>query len=152
MWSSFIAIVQKEFKHIFRDRGTLILFFTLPIMQLTLFGFLDQNVHNLPTVVVDQDQSRESRELLDEMAMADQHGRARARRNDRTVAAISLDHDEAAPQPGGAVPQQDPPRDGRVPHDRDRGGQPGDCRSVRDRERASAGTSRGVPHRSTRRC
>ena len=28
------------------------------------------------------------------------------------------------------------PRDGRVPHDRDRGGQPGDCRSARDRERA----------------
>ena len=67
MWSSFTAIVLKEFKHIFRDRGTLILFFTLPIMQLTLFGFLDQNVHDLPTVVVDQDQSRDSRELMDEM-------------------------------------------------------------------------------------
>jgi ABC-2 type transport system permease protein len=67
IWSSFIAIVQKEFKHIFRDRGTLILFFTLPIMQLTLFGFLDQNVHDLPTVVVDQDQSPVSRELMDEM-------------------------------------------------------------------------------------
>src|SRR3954471_15557969 len=67
MWSSFTAIVLKEFKHIFRDRGTLILFFTLPIMQLALFGFLDQNVRNLPTVVVDQDQSVESRELMDKM-------------------------------------------------------------------------------------
>jgi ABC-2 type transport system permease protein len=67
MWSSFVAIVVKEFKHIFRDRGTLIIFFTMPILQLALFGFLDQNVRDLPTVVVDQDQSRESQELMDEM-------------------------------------------------------------------------------------
>ena len=50
MWSSFVAILLKEFKHIFRDRGTLIIFFTMPIMQLALFGFLDQNVRDLPTV------------------------------------------------------------------------------------------------------
>jgi ABC-2 type transport system permease protein len=67
MWSSFVAIVLKEFKHITRDRGTLILFFTIPVMQLALFGFLDQNVHDLPTVVVDQDQTLDSRELMDEM-------------------------------------------------------------------------------------
>jgi ABC-2 type transport system permease protein len=67
MWSSFVAILLKEFKHIFRDRGTLAMFFTLPIIQLSLFGFLDQNVHDLPTVVVDQDQSRYSRDLMDRM-------------------------------------------------------------------------------------
>ncbi|HEU0035137.1 MAG TPA: ABC transporter permease [Kofleriaceae bacterium] len=67
MWTSFVAILRKEFKHIFRDRGTLILFFTIPIVQLALFGFLDQTVRDLPTVVVDQDQTRYSRELMDEM-------------------------------------------------------------------------------------
>ncbi|MDX2087954.1 MAG: ABC transporter permease [Kofleriaceae bacterium] len=67
MWSSFVAIMRKEFKHIFRDRGTLALFFMLPLLQLALFGFLDQNVSNLPTVVVDQDRSRYSRELLDDL-------------------------------------------------------------------------------------
>ncbi|HEY0251174.1 MAG TPA: ABC transporter permease, partial [Kofleriaceae bacterium] len=67
MWTSFVAILLKEFKHIFRDRGTLIIFFTMPVMQLALFGFLDQNVKDLPTVVVDQDQSMHSRELMDEM-------------------------------------------------------------------------------------
>lgn len=67
MWSSFVAVLQKEFKHITRDRGTLAMFFMLPVMQLALFGFLDQNVRDLPTVVVDQDQSRFSRELMDEM-------------------------------------------------------------------------------------
>ncbi|HEY1553613.1 MAG TPA: ABC transporter permease [Kofleriaceae bacterium] len=67
MWDSFVAVMRKEFKHIFRDRGTLALFFTLPVMQLALFGFLDQNVRDLPTVVVDQDQTRYSRELMDEL-------------------------------------------------------------------------------------
>ena len=67
MWGSFVAILLKEFKHIFRDKGTLALFFTLPVIQLALFGFLDQNVRHLPTVVVDQDQTRYSRELMDEM-------------------------------------------------------------------------------------
>lgn len=66
-WSSFVAVMRKEFKHIFRDRGTLVMFFTLPIMQLSLFGFLDTTVKDLPTVVVDQDQTRYSRELMDEM-------------------------------------------------------------------------------------
>ena len=67
MWNSFVAVMRKEFKHIFRDRGTLVMFFTLPIIQLSLFGFLDQNVRDLPTVVVDQDQTTYSRELMDEM-------------------------------------------------------------------------------------
>lgn len=66
-WSSFVAILRKEFKHIFRDRATLIMFFMLPVVQLSLFGFLDQNVKNLPTVIVDQDQTRYSRELIDEL-------------------------------------------------------------------------------------
>jgi drug efflux transport system permease protein len=67
MWGSFVAILRKEFKHIFRDRGTLVMFFMLPVIQLSLFGFLDQNVTNLPTVIVDQDQTRASRELVDEL-------------------------------------------------------------------------------------
>jgi ABC-2 type transport system permease protein len=67
MWTSLVAVMLKEFKHIFRDRGTLAMFFTLPVIQLALFGFLDQNVRDLPTVVVDQDQTRYSRELMDEM-------------------------------------------------------------------------------------
>ena len=35
MWNSFVAVVRKEFKHIFRDRGTIVMFFMLPIIQLS---------------------------------------------------------------------------------------------------------------------
>ena len=61
MWRSFLAVFRKEFLHIFRDAGTLRLALALPVMQLVLFGFIDQSVHDLPTAVVDQDHSVESR-------------------------------------------------------------------------------------------
>lgn len=67
IWASFVAIVQKEFVHIRRDRGAMIIALTIPLFQLVLFGFIDQTVTNVPTVVVDQDQTRESRELMDKL-------------------------------------------------------------------------------------
>jgi ABC-2 type transport system permease protein len=67
MWNSFVAVFQKEFLHIRRDRATLVAAFSIPLFQLILFGFIDQTVRDLPTVVVDQDHSRESRELMDQL-------------------------------------------------------------------------------------
>src|SRR5262249_22290082 len=67
MWSSFLSVFRKEFLHILRDPATLRLSLFLPVMQLTLFGFIDQTVHDLPTVVVDQDRSAQSRLLMDQM-------------------------------------------------------------------------------------
>ncbi len=63
MWASFVAILKKEFIHLRRDRATLAMALALPVFQLLLFGFIDQTVHDLPTVVVDQDRSSHSREL-----------------------------------------------------------------------------------------
>jgi ABC-2 type transport system permease protein len=67
MWNSFVAIFRKEFLHVARDRGTLAMAISIPIFQLILFGFIDQTVRDLPTVVVDQDHSVESRELEDQL-------------------------------------------------------------------------------------
>ena len=67
LWSSFSAIFQKEFVHMRRDRATLVIALTIPLFQLILFGFIDQTVSNLPTVVVDQDGTRYARELMDKL-------------------------------------------------------------------------------------
>jgi ABC-2 type transport system permease protein len=67
MWSSFRAIFEKEFLHIIRDRATVIMAFAIPLFQLILFGFIDQTVRNVPTVIVDQDRSPESRLLMDRL-------------------------------------------------------------------------------------
>jgi hypothetical protein len=66
-WNSLMAIFSKEFLHIRRDRATLVTALSIPIFQLLLFGFIDQNVKDVPTVVVDQDQTRASRELVDRL-------------------------------------------------------------------------------------
>jgi len=67
IWASFVAIFRKEFLHITRDRSTMMVALTIPIFQMVLFGFIDQTVNDLPTVVVDQDNSSESRELMDQL-------------------------------------------------------------------------------------
>jgi ABC-2 type transport system permease protein len=67
IWNSFVAIFQKEFVHMRRDRSTLVIALMIPIFQLVLFGFIDQTVSDLPTVVVDQDGTRYARELMDKL-------------------------------------------------------------------------------------
>ena len=67
IWASFVAIFRKEFLHITRDRSTMVIALTIPIFQMVLFGFIDQTVNDLPTVVVDQDNSSQSRELMDQL-------------------------------------------------------------------------------------
>lgn len=58
------SIVHKETLHLVRDRRTLATIITLPILQLMLFGYLSNDVYHIPTVVLDQSRSPESRHLL----------------------------------------------------------------------------------------
>jgi ABC-2 type transport system permease protein len=67
MMSSFLAIFRKELLHIRRNKAVAFLAVMLPLMQLTMYGFIDQTVHDVPTVVVDQDRSVASRELMDQL-------------------------------------------------------------------------------------
>ena len=67
MKSSFLAVFRKELLHIRRNKAVLIVAIMMPIMQMTLFGFIDQTVHDVPTVIVDQDRSVQSRELIDKL-------------------------------------------------------------------------------------
>ncbi len=61
-----IAVLQKEFLQMRRDKMTLGLVFMLPLVQLLLFGFAIQTeVKHISTVVFDQSLTGESRALLD---------------------------------------------------------------------------------------
>jgi len=64
---SFLAVFRKEVLHIRRNRGVLIVTVMMPMVQMLLFGFLDQTVHDVNTVIVDQDRSVQSRELIDKL-------------------------------------------------------------------------------------
>lgn len=68
MISRILVIAWKEFLQVRRDRLTLAMMVALPIMQLMLFGFaINTDVRNIPTVVIDYDWTRSSRELVAEM-------------------------------------------------------------------------------------
>jgi ABC-2 type transport system permease protein len=61
----FLAIAWKELIQLRRDRPTLAMMVGLPVMQLMLFGYaINTDVRNIPTIVYDQDQSAESRDLV----------------------------------------------------------------------------------------
>lgn len=65
LFNGFWAVLYKEFIVMFRDPTTLFFMLFPPLVQIVAFGYaLNFDVRNLPTVVFDQDQSRESRELV----------------------------------------------------------------------------------------
>src|SRR5512137_2083305 len=61
----FSAILYKEFLVVFRDPLTLFFMFFPPLVQLLAFGYaLDTDVKHIATLVLDEDRTRESRELV----------------------------------------------------------------------------------------
>lgn len=49
------AVMQKEFIHIIRDRRTMLILISMPMIQLLLFGYaINMSVDHIPTVVADQ--------------------------------------------------------------------------------------------------
>lgn len=64
----FWAMLKKEFIQMRRDRLTLAMMTGIPAIQLVLFGYAIQTeVRHLPTVVLDESQSPESRRLVQSM-------------------------------------------------------------------------------------
>lgn len=60
-----IHLVKKEYLQILRDRAYLPLLFLAPVIQLTLFGYIaGTNVRNIPTAVLDQDETQSSRNFI----------------------------------------------------------------------------------------
>ena len=62
------AVVQKEFIQTLRDRSTLLLLLSLPIIQLLLFGYaVHMSVDHIPTIVADQSRDGASQAYLEAM-------------------------------------------------------------------------------------
>jgi len=66
-WRRLKAVTKKELLHIVRDIRSLYLALALPLVMLLLFGFaLTLDVDRILTYVYDQDQTPQSRELIDQ--------------------------------------------------------------------------------------
>jgi len=66
---TFIAFVNKEFKHIFRDKRTLIILFGMPIVLVTLFGFaITTEIKNAQISLLDLSHDSYSKKLQNKIA------------------------------------------------------------------------------------
>lgn len=72
MNSRLLSIMRKEFLQAFRDRRTIVSILIMPILQLFLLGYAAAtDVKNIPLAVWDQNQTPQSRALLDAFRAAD---------------------------------------------------------------------------------
>jgi len=72
LFHGLVPVCRKEFLHIVRDPGTLFFALLIPMLQLFLFGFaIDTNVRQIPTVVLDESRTQESRRLLERFSSSD---------------------------------------------------------------------------------
>jgi ABC-2 type transport system permease protein len=62
--NGFWAVFRKELRQMLRDRGTFFFALFVPVGELILFGVIDMNAKNIPTVVFDQSKTQESRTLI----------------------------------------------------------------------------------------
>jgi ABC-2 type transport system permease protein len=63
------AVMQKEFVQTLRDRRTLMIQLSLPMLQLFLFGYaISMNVNHVPTIVADQSLDSASRAYVDALS------------------------------------------------------------------------------------
>lgn len=64
--NGFTAVFRKELTQMMRDRATLVFSIAIPVFELILFGVIDMNAKNIPTVVFDQSHTQESRRLIEQ--------------------------------------------------------------------------------------
>jgi ABC-2 type transport system permease protein len=58
-------VIVKEFLQLRQDKKMIPIIFVAPVIQIVLFGFaVNTDVNNVPTVLVDQDKSAASRDLV----------------------------------------------------------------------------------------
>ncbi len=62
----FTAVFRKELTQMVRDRVTLVFAIAVPVFELILFGVIDMNAKDIPTIVFDQSRTQESRRLVEQ--------------------------------------------------------------------------------------
>ncbi|MEO6259236.1 MAG: ABC transporter permease [Thermoanaerobaculia bacterium] len=64
--SGFAAVFRKELTQMMRDRATVMFALAIPVFEMILFGVIDMNARNIPTAILDQSRTQESRQLVEQ--------------------------------------------------------------------------------------
>ena len=72
MHKTLISIIKKEFRHILRDKQTLVILFLMPVLMLFLYGYaITLEMKNIETVIVDLSKTPQSRAFIDDILSND---------------------------------------------------------------------------------
>lgn len=87
MKSSFLGFVAKEWRHILRERRTLVMLFALPLALVMLFGYvISMDIDHTPVAVLDSSHGDPlARRLVQKLGAADQFRIIDAVRNEREI-------------------------------------------------------------------
>lgn len=87
MKSSFLSFVAKEWRHILRERRTLVMLFAIPLALVMLFGYvISMDIDHTPVAVLDSSHGDPlARRLVQKLAAADQFRVVDAVRNEREI-------------------------------------------------------------------
>jgi ABC-2 type transport system permease protein len=87
MWERIIRMLIKEFLELKRDRWARMRLIIPPLIQMTIFGYAATfEVYHVPTIVLDQEHSMESRDLISRFQASGRFDLIRAAGTDRDVA------------------------------------------------------------------
>ena len=89
--NGFGAIFRKELTQMLRDRGTVMFALAIPVFEMILFGVIDMNARNIPTAILDQSRTQESRQLIEQF-----HATSYLRVVDYPTSRAGLQHDIVA--------------------------------------------------------
>lgn len=89
--NGFGAIFRKELTQMLRDRGTVMFALAIPVFEMILFGVIDMNARNIPTAILDQSRTQESRQLIEQF-----HATSYLRVVDYAASRAGLQHDIVA--------------------------------------------------------
>ncbi len=68
----FFGFVIKEFRHIFRDKRTMLILFGMPVIQLLLFGYAIRNeINEVKIAILDRSNDYQSQQLIDKLISSD---------------------------------------------------------------------------------
>ncbi len=96
MWQRLMRMLVKELLQLKRDRWARFHLIVPPLVQMLIFGYAATfEVYHVGTVVLDRDNSQESRELLSRFSFSDRFRVVRIAHTDAEVAE-AIDHDDAA--------------------------------------------------------
>jgi len=72
MHKTLLSIVRKEFRHIIRDKQTLVILFLMPVLMLFLYGYaITLEMKNIKTVIVDLSKTPQSRSFIEDIISND---------------------------------------------------------------------------------